>query len=129
MVFLVASKWKRNEGKILDFISLSRTFNEKLSVYGEYQGNYRTEKFFPTMFVRQEANRVRKREREKERRNVGMMANEKRKQKMSEACNINNDIRCSRDCVEYLRTKYCFALNMNDGRSGRTGEREREMSS
>lgn len=28
----------------------------------------------------------------------------KRKQKMSEACNINNDIRGSRDYVEYLRT-------------------------
>lgn len=39
------------------------------------------------------------------------MANEKRKQKMSVACNINNDIRSSRDYVEYLRTMYGFAQN------------------
>lgn len=37
--------------------------------------------------------------------------NEKRKQKMSEACNINNDIRGSRDYIEYLRTAHRFALN------------------
>lgn len=37
---------------------------------------------------------------------------EKRKQKMSEACNINNDIRSSRDYVEYLRTAYRFALRL-----------------
>lgn len=45
----------------------------------------------------------------------GMKMNEKRKQKMSKACNINNDIRSSRDCVEYLRTSLCFALyNMGE---------------